>query len=144
MATTTTTRLWAPGRRCRPTPGGWMPPTCRGACHGAIRVGGRVGARRRACTRQAPRGRVRESEAPVGAQGQGTALIRAAENGHAEAVRLLLDKGAAVDARKEVVDGAKRMPVDGAKRMFPSVLYYACPAHPSESTSPPPHPPCLP
>ena len=48
------------------------------------------------------RGRTREPEAPVGAQGQGTALFRAAGNGHVETSRLLLEKGAAVDARKEV------------------------------------------
>ncbi len=40
--------------------------------------------------------------APRGAQGQGTALFRAAENGHAETVGLLLEKGARIDARKQV------------------------------------------
>ena len=34
---------------------------------------------------------------------QVTALFRAAENGHVETARLLLDKGAAVDARSKVV-----------------------------------------
>ncbi len=61
-----------------------MPPMCRGAC--AILA----------------RGRTREPEAPVGAQSKGTALFRAAENGHAETARLLLEKGAAVDARSTV------------------------------------------
>ena len=60
-------------------------------------------------------------EAPVGAQRQGSALIRAAENGHAETARLLLDKGAAVDARNKVV------------AVSASVLHYAL-MPPSEST----------
>jgi hypothetical protein len=44
-----------------------------------------------------------DSEAPLGAQVQVTALFRAAENGHVETARLLLEKGAAVDARSKVV-----------------------------------------